>query len=67
MLIQVLWEQVCKRDIPVYEEFFAWQLVENDGRCQGVVCWDLLHGGLKTDRRRRRSCSRPAARAGSTA
>src|SRR3954451_14657311 len=48
VLIQVLWEQCCKRDIPVYEEFFAWQLVENDGRCQGVVCWDLLHGGLKT-------------------
>src|SRR5438309_8434806 len=48
VLIQVLYEQVCKRDIPVYDEFFAWQLVENDGRCQGVVCWDLLHGGLKT-------------------
>ena len=48
VLIQVLWEQVCKRDIPVYEEFFAWQLVENEGRCQGVVCWDLLDGGLKT-------------------
>src|SRR3954470_11527820 len=48
VLIQVLWEQVCKRDIPVYDEFFAWQLVENDGRCQGVVCWDLMHGGLKT-------------------
>ncbi len=48
VLIQVLWEQVCKRDIPVYEEFFAWQLVESDGRAQGVVCWDLMHGGLKT-------------------
>ncbi|MGZ8715692.1 MAG: FAD-binding protein [Gaiellaceae bacterium] len=48
VLIQVLYEQVCKRDIKVYEEFFAWQLVVNDGRCQGVVCWDLLHGGLKT-------------------
>ncbi len=44
----MLWEQVCKRDIPVYEEFFAWQLVEHEDRCQGVVCWDLLHGGLKT-------------------
>jgi len=32
----------------VYEEYFAWQLVENDGRCQGVICWDLLNGGLKT-------------------
>jgi succinate dehydrogenase / fumarate reductase flavoprotein subunit len=48
VLIQVLYEQVCKRDIPVYEEFFAWQLVVDDERCQGVICWDLLHGGLKT-------------------
>ncbi|HVM56739.1 MAG TPA: FAD-binding protein [Gaiellaceae bacterium] len=48
VLIQVLYEQVCKRDIKVYEEFFAWQLVINDGRCQGVICWDLMNGGLKT-------------------
>jgi len=48
VLIQVLYEQVCKRDIKVYEEFFAWQLVQNDGRCQGVICWDLMNGGLKT-------------------
>jgi succinate dehydrogenase/fumarate reductase flavoprotein subunit len=44
----VLYEQVCRRDIKVYEEFFAWQLVVNDSRCQGVICWDLLNGGLKT-------------------
>jgi succinate dehydrogenase/fumarate reductase flavoprotein subunit len=48
VLIQVLYEQVVKRDIKVYEEFFAWKLVENDGRCQGVIAWDLLNGGLKT-------------------
>src|ERR1700757_488177 len=48
VLIQVLWEQICKRDIPTYEEYFAWHLVENEGGCQGVVCWDLLDGGLKT-------------------
>jgi succinate dehydrogenase / fumarate reductase flavoprotein subunit len=48
VLVQVLWEQVMKRDIPVYEEFFAWQLVVNEDRCQGVICWDLLNGGLKT-------------------
>ena len=48
VLIQVLYEQLVKRDITVYEEYFAWKLVENDGRCQGVVCWDLLNGGLKT-------------------
>ena len=48
VLIQVLYEQVCKRDIQVYEEFFAWQLVVDGDRCQGVICWDLLDGGLKT-------------------
>src|ERR687885_1013845 len=47
VLIQVLYEQVVKRDIRVYEEYFAWQLVENDGRCQAVIAWDLLNGGLK--------------------
>ena len=48
VLIQVLYEQLVKRDITVYEEYFAWKLVESDGRCQGVVCWDLLNGGIKT-------------------
>jgi succinate dehydrogenase / fumarate reductase, flavoprotein subunit len=47
VLVHVLYEQVMKRDIRTYEEFFAWRLVENDGRCQGVICWDLLNGGLK--------------------
>src|SRR5690349_23213556 len=37
-----------KRDIPAYEEFFAWKLVIDDDRCQGVISWDLLNGGLKT-------------------
>ena len=62
VLIQVLYEQLCRREIKVYEEFFAWQLVIDDDRCQGVICWDLMDGGLKTfggktvdprDRRRR--------------
>jgi succinate dehydrogenase / fumarate reductase flavoprotein subunit len=48
VLIQVLYEQLVKRGITVYEEYFAWKLVENDGRCQGVISWDLLNGGLKT-------------------
>jgi succinate dehydrogenase/fumarate reductase flavoprotein subunit len=48
VLIQVLYEQLVKRDIKVYEEFFAWQLVVNDDRCQGVIAWDLVNGGLKT-------------------
>jgi succinate dehydrogenase / fumarate reductase flavoprotein subunit len=48
VLVHVLYEQVMKRDLQVYEELFAWQLVENEGRCQGVICWDLVNGGLKT-------------------
>jgi len=47
VLIHVLYEQVMKRDIAVYEEFFAYELVVDDGRCQGVICWDLLNGGVK--------------------
>jgi succinate dehydrogenase / fumarate reductase flavoprotein subunit len=48
VLVSVLYEQVTRRDIRVYEEYFAWKLVVDDGRCQGVICWDLLHGGVKT-------------------
>jgi succinate dehydrogenase / fumarate reductase flavoprotein subunit len=47
VLIQVLYEQVVRRKIPVYEEYFAWKLVEDGGRCVGVLAWDLLNGGLK--------------------
>ena len=48
VLVHVLYEQVMKRDIRTYEEFFAWKLVMNDDRCQGVIAWDLLDGGLKS-------------------
>jgi succinate dehydrogenase flavoprotein subunit len=47
VLVQVLYEQVVKRNILTYEEWFAWKLVVEDDRCQGVICWDLLNGGLK--------------------
>jgi succinate dehydrogenase / fumarate reductase flavoprotein subunit len=47
VLVHVLYEQMMKRDVRTYEEWFAWKLVEDDGRCQGVICWDLLNGGLK--------------------
>jgi succinate dehydrogenase / fumarate reductase flavoprotein subunit len=48
VLVQVMYEQVMKRDVRVYEEWFVWKLVVHEGRCQGVLCWDLLNGGLKT-------------------
>ncbi|MBA3434544.1 MAG: FAD-binding protein, partial [Actinobacteria bacterium] len=47
VLIHVLYEQVMKRDIKTYEEFFAWKLVVDDDRCQGVIAWDLIEGGLE--------------------
>jgi succinate dehydrogenase / fumarate reductase flavoprotein subunit len=48
VLVHVLYEQVMKRDIFTYEELFAWKLVMDDDRCQGVIGWDILNGGLKT-------------------
>ena len=48
VLIHVLYEQVMKRSIPTYEEFFAWKLVVDDDRCQGVIAWDLVRGGLQS-------------------
>src|ERR1700741_3994141 len=48
VLVQVLYEQIVKRSIPVYEEWFAWKLVLDGGRCVGVLAWDLLNGGLKS-------------------
>jgi succinate dehydrogenase / fumarate reductase flavoprotein subunit len=48
VLLQVLYEQLCRRELKVYDEYFAWRLVVDDDRCQGVICWDLLDGGLKT-------------------
>ena len=48
VLVHVLYEQVMKREIPAYEEYFAWKLVMKDDRCQGVIAWDLLDGGLKS-------------------
>ncbi len=46
VLIHVLYEQIMKRDIRVYEEYFAWKLVVDDDRCQGVIAWNILHGGV---------------------
>jgi len=48
VLIHVLYEQVMKRNIKTYEEFFAWKLVVDDDRCQGVIAWDLIEGGLES-------------------
>ena len=66
VLVHVLYEQVMKRQIPAYEEYFAWKLVMNDDRCQGVIAWDLLERRAEVDRREdrhpRHRRRRPAVR-----
>jgi succinate dehydrogenase / fumarate reductase flavoprotein subunit len=47
VLLHVLYEQLLKHDVVVYEEFFATNLVVQDDRCVGVVCWDILRGGVR--------------------
>jgi succinate dehydrogenase / fumarate reductase flavoprotein subunit len=46
VLIHVLYEQLLKYDVPVYEEFFALDLVVDGGRCVGVLAWDIVSGGV---------------------
>ena len=47
VLIHVLFEQLVKHDIKVYEEFHCTQLVIDDGRCAGVLAWDIVRGGVQ--------------------
>ncbi|HSC50122.1 MAG TPA: FAD-binding protein [Gaiellaceae bacterium] len=48
VLLHVCYEQLLKRDLTVYEEFYGWKLVVDDGRCQGVIAWNLVDGGLQS-------------------
>jgi succinate dehydrogenase / fumarate reductase flavoprotein subunit len=45
-LLHVLYEQLLRRQVSVYEEWYVTSLVTDEGDCRGVVAWDLLHGGL---------------------
>jgi len=46
VLIHVLYEQLVKYEVPVYEEFFAIDLAIDGGRCVGVLAWDIVGGGV---------------------
>lgn len=45
-ILHAMYEQLLKRRIFVYEEWFVTSLIVEDGVCRGVTAWDLLHGGL---------------------
>jgi succinate dehydrogenase / fumarate reductase, flavoprotein subunit len=45
-ILHAMYEQLLKRRIVVYEEWYVTALIMEDGICRGVVAWDLIHGGL---------------------
>jgi succinate dehydrogenase / fumarate reductase flavoprotein subunit len=49
VLLHVMYEQLLKHGVKVYEEFFAIDLVlDANGECIGVTSWDMVNGGIKT-------------------
>ncbi len=47
VLLHVLYEQLVKSGVTVYEEWFALDLVTDGERCVGLTAWDLMHGGVQ--------------------
>lgn len=45
-ILHAMYEQVLKRHIHVYEEWYVTSLLVEDGVCRGVIAWDLVRGGL---------------------
>jgi succinate dehydrogenase / fumarate reductase flavoprotein subunit len=45
-ILHAMYEQLMKRSVFVYEEWYVTALIVEDGRCCGVVAWDVLNGGL---------------------
>jgi succinate dehydrogenase / fumarate reductase flavoprotein subunit len=49
-LLHAMYEQVLKRGVRVYEEWFLTALIVEDGECQGVIALDIPTGELITCR-----------------
>jgi succinate dehydrogenase / fumarate reductase, flavoprotein subunit len=47
VLLHVLYEQLVKSQVTVYEEWFALDLVMDGDRCVGLTAWDLVHDGVQ--------------------
>jgi succinate dehydrogenase / fumarate reductase flavoprotein subunit len=45
-LLHAMYEQLLKRGVPVYEEWYVSALIVEADRCCGVVAWDMIHGGM---------------------
>jgi succinate dehydrogenase / fumarate reductase flavoprotein subunit len=46
MILQTLYQQCVKRNIRFFNEFYVLDLLMNDGRCAGVVAYELATGEL---------------------
>ena len=49
-ILHVMYEQLLKLGVKVYEEWFVTSLVVEEGTCCGVVVWELLKGQIHTIR-----------------
>src|SRR3989449_4830390 len=45
-LLHAMYEQLLKRQVFVYEEWYVTALIVEDGVCRGVIVWDILKGSL---------------------
>jgi succinate dehydrogenase / fumarate reductase flavoprotein subunit len=48
VLLQTLYEQTVRRNIRTYAEYVVIRLVVEDGRCHGVIAYDLKQGRLES-------------------
>jgi succinate dehydrogenase / fumarate reductase flavoprotein subunit len=46
MILQTLYQQCIKRDVRFFNEFYCLDLVLRDGRCAGVVAYELATGEI---------------------
>ena len=51
-LLHAMYEQLLKHQVRVYEEWYVTALAVEDGRCVGLVAWDLIQGYCIPSRRR---------------
>lgn len=45
-LLHAMYEQLLKRGVKVYEEWYVTSLLVEEGACRGVIAWNLLRGSL---------------------
>ncbi|WP_022850573.1 succinate dehydrogenase flavoprotein subunit [Limisalsivibrio acetivorans] len=45
-MLQNLYEKSVEQGTHFYSEFYALELLENDGHVNGVICYDIQNGGL---------------------